>query len=134
MIPFFWATGGGFLARTLDDPFSPGSNLATSAGWAAVFATRTGQGLLWGTAVRTASIAGTGFGAISGATVTGVILGAGVGAVVGATIGTAISSAIWGEQGKQTAIEFYTGQSGAKWFEYIPQYNAGRIVKHYVVG
>lgn len=134
MIPFFWATGGGFLARTIDDPFSPVSNLAESAAWAAVFATKTGQGLLWGTAVRTAGIASTGLGAISGATVTGVILGAGAGAVGGAAIGTAISTALFGQEGKQTAIEFYTGQSGAKWYEYIPHYNYGRIVKHWVIG
>jgi hypothetical protein len=134
MIPIAvrWAFVGGFVGRSV--PSITPSKTADAAIFAGIFATKTGQRLIWWSAVRTASIAGTGLGVISGATVTGVFLGAGAGAVIGAGIGTAISSAIWGEQGKQTAIDFYTGQSRAKWYEYIPQYNAGRIVKHYVVG
>jgi len=58
-------------------------------------------------------------------------LAAGAGAVIGAAVGTAASSVLFGQEGKQTAIEFYTGQSGAEWYEYIPHYNAGRIVAHY---
>jgi hypothetical protein len=59
-------------------------------------------------------------------------LAAGAGAVIGAATGTAISSVAFGQEGKQMAIQFYTGQSGAKWYEYIPHYNYGRIVKHYI--
>jgi len=58
-------------------------------------------------------------------------LAAGAGAVIGAAVGTATSSVLFGQEGKQTAIEFYTGRSGAEWYEYIPHYNAGRIVAHY---
>ena len=131
MIPFLWATGGGFLARTFDDPFRPGSNLAKSAGWAAVFATKPGQRLILGTAARTAGIAGSAAAATFGSTAVGVVLGAGAGAVGGAAIGTAISATIWGEQGKQTAIDFYTGVD-TNWYDYIPHYSAYRIVKHKV--
>jgi len=136
MKPFLWATGGGFLARTLDEPFRPTSNLVKSVGWASLFATKTGQRILIGTAAfavsKTASIAGSAAGATFGSTAVGVILGAGAGAVGGAAIGTAISSAIWGQQGKQTAIDFYTGVD-TKWYDYIPHYSYGRIVKHYAL-
>ena len=132
--PFVWATSGGFVARTLDDPLSPGSNLAKSAFYASLFATKTGQTVVKGIAVRSLSALGTVLGGTFGTTASGVLLGAGAGAVTGAAIGTAISSAAFGQQGKQMAIDFYTGQSGAKWYEYIPHYNYGRIVRHYVVG
>lgn len=131
MIPFLWATGGGFLARTLDEPLRPVSNLAKSAGWASVFATKTGQRLILGTAARTAGIAGSAAGVTFGSTAVGVLLGAGAGAVGGAAIGTAISSALFGEQGKQTAINFYTGVD-TNWYDYIPHYSAYRIVRHKV--
>ena len=130
MIPFLWATGGGFLDRTFDDPFRPGSNLAKSAAWASLFATKPGQRLILGTAARTAGIAGSAAAATFGSTAVGVVLGAGAGAVGGAAIGTAISAGIWGEQGKQTAIDFYTGVD-TNWYDYIPQYSAYRIVRHY---
>ena len=129
MIPFLWATGGGFLARTLDNPFQPASNLAKSAGWASVFATKTGQRILLGTAARTAGIAGSAAGAAFGSTAVGVGLGAGAGVVIGAAAGTAISSVAFGPSGKQKAIQFYTGQ--ANLIDYIPHYNAYKIVSHY---
>ena len=129
MIPFLWATGGGFLARTLDDPFRPVSNLAKSAGWASVFATKTGQRVIIGSLARTAGIAGSAAGAAFGSTAVGVGLGAGAGVVIGAAAGTAISSVAFGPAGKQKAIEFYTGQ--ANLIDYIPHYNAYKIVRHY---
>ena len=58
-------------------------------------------------------------------------LAAGAGVVIGAATGTAISSALFGPEGKQTAIEFYTFRAGAKWYDYIPHYSYGRIVTHY---
>ena len=129
MIPFLWATGGGFVARTLDDPFSPASNLAKSAGWAALFATKPGQRIILGTAARTAGVAGSAALATFGSTAIGVGLGAGAGAVIGAAAGTAISSVAFGPEGKQKAIEFYTGQ--ANLIDYYPPYNAYKIVRHY---
>jgi len=129
MIPFLWATGGGFVARTLDDPFSPGSNLAKSAGWAALFATKPGQRLILGTAVRSAGIAGSAAGAAFGSTIVSVTFAAGAGAVIGAAGGVAISSIAFGPEGKQKAIEFYTGQ--ANLIDYYPPYNAYKIVRHY---
>ena len=132
--PFVWATSGGFVARTLDDPLSPASNLSKSAFWASLFATKTGQTVVRGIGVKSLSALGTLLSGTFGTTASGVVLGAGAGAVTGAALGTAISSAAFGEQGKQMAIDFYTGQSGAKWYEYIPHYNYGRIVRHYVVG
>ena len=57
---------------------------------------------------------------------------AALGLGVGVVAGTAISRAAFGVEGKDLAIDYYTGQ--AKWYEYIPHYNAGRIVKHYVAG
>lgn len=53
------------------------------------------------------------------------------GAVIGAATGTAISSAIFGAEGKEKAIKFYTGQAD-NFYDYIPHYNAYKIVKHYV--
>ena len=132
--PFVWATSGGFVARTLDDPLSPGSNLTKSAFWASLFATKPGQRVIRGIGVRSISAGGRLLAGIFGTTAAGVVLGAGAGAVIGAALGTAISSVAFGEQGKEKAIDFYTGQSGAKWYEYIPHYNYGRIVRHYVVG
>jgi len=133
MIPlsFRWAFVGGFAARTIDEPFRPIPNALESALFASIFATKTGQlmvGAAVGTAVRAASAGAT---AVASATVTGVVLGAAAGAVIGAAVGTATSSIIFGEAGKQKAIDFYTGQSGAKWYEYIPHYNGYRIVRHY---
>lgn len=54
---------------------------------------------------------------------------AAVGAGVGIVAGTAISAAAFGPEGKDLAIEFYTG--GADLIDYIPHYNAYKIVRHY---
>lgn len=67
--------------------------------------------------------------AIISASVTGLAVAAGV--VIGASVGTAVSSVVFGEEGKADAIEFYTGQAD-NWYNYVPHYNAYRIVKHYV--
>ena len=133
-IPFRWAWTGGFLARTADSPTRPIMNAAESALYATLFATRTGQLLMAGVGGALLRGASATAGAVAGSSVVGVTLGAGAGAVTGAAIGTGISSIAFGPEGKQKAIDFYTGQSGASWYEYIPHYNAGRIVKHYVVG
>ena len=132
MIPIAvrWAFVGGFVGRSV--PSITPSKTADAAIFAGIFATKTGQRLIWWSAVRTAGAAGSVAGAAFGSTVIGVVLGAGAGAVGGAAIGTAISSAIWGEQGKQTAIDFYTGV-GTNWYDYIPHYSAYRIVKHKVM-
>jgi len=129
MTPFLWATGGGFVARTIDQPLQPVSNLAKSAGWASLFATRIGQSIILGTAARTAGIAGSAAGAAFGSTIVGVTLAAGAGAVIGAAAGTAISSVAFGPSGKQKAIQFYSGQ--ANLIDYYPPYNAYKIVRHY---
>ena len=129
MTPFLWATGGGFVARTIDQPLQPVSNLAKSAGWAFLFATRTGQSILIGTGARSAGIIGSAAGATFGSTAVGIALGAGAGAVIGAAAGTAISSVAFGPEGKQKAIRFYTGQ--ANMIDYYPPYNAYKIVRHY---
>jgi len=49
---------------------------------------------------------------------------------IGAVAGTAISTTIWGPEGQDDAIEFYTGR--ANLIDYVPHVNAFRIVKHYV--
>lgn len=54
---------------------------------------------------------------------------AAVGVGVGVLAGTAISAAAFGPEGKDKAIEFYTG--GADLIDYIPHYNAYKIVRHY---
>ena len=54
---------------------------------------------------------------------------AAVGVGVGVVAGTAISSAAFGPEGRDRAIEFYTG--GANLIDYIPHYNAYKIVRHY---
>jgi hypothetical protein len=56
-------------------------------------------------------------------------LAAAVGVGVGVVAGTAISSAAFGPEGKDRAIKFYSGQ--ANLIDYIPHYNAYKIVRHY---
>lgn len=53
------------------------------------------------------------------------------GYVIGAATGTAISSVAFGPEGKQKAIDFYTFQN-TKPIDYLPHYNAYKIIKHYV--
>lgn len=60
-------------------------------------------------------------------------IAAGVGFGIGVVAGTAISNAAFGPEGKDMAIDFYTG-TGTTWYDYIPHYNAAKIVAHYVVG
>jgi len=52
-----------------------------------------------------------------------------VGAGIGILAGTAISRAAFGVEGKDKAIQFYSGQ--ANLIDYIPHYNAYKIVSHY---
>ena len=54
---------------------------------------------------------------------------AALGVGVGVVAGTAISRAAFGVEGKDAAIQFYSGQ--ANWYDYIPHYNAYKIVRHY---
>ena len=54
---------------------------------------------------------------------------AALGVGVGGVAGTAISRAAFGVEGKDAAIQFYSGQ--ANWYDYIPHYNAYKIVRHY---
>jgi hypothetical protein len=54
---------------------------------------------------------------------------AAVGVGVGVVAGTAVSSAVFGPEGKDRAIQFYSGQ--ANMIDYIPHYNAYKIVRHY---
>lgn len=54
---------------------------------------------------------------------------AAVGLGVGVVAGTALSAAIFGPEGKDAAIKFYTGQTNFS--DYIPHYNAYKIVRHY---
>jgi len=53
------------------------------------------------------------------------------GYVIGAATGTAIASTVFGPEGKQKAIDFYTFQN-TRAIDYLPHYNAYKIVKHYV--
>ena len=70
--------------------------------------------------------------ATAGVVRTGITYGlaVGAGAVIGAAAGTAISSVAFGQAGKQKAIDFYTGQNTSL-IDYIPHYNAYKIVRHY---
>ena len=54
---------------------------------------------------------------------------AALGEGVGVVAGTAISRAAFGVEGKVKAIQFYSGQ--ANLIDYIPHYNAYKIVRHY---
>ena len=62
------------------------------------------------------------------ATYTGAVA---AGYVIVAAAGTAISSVAFGSEGKQKAIDFYTFQN-TRPIDYLPHYNAYKIVKHYV--
>ena len=131
MNPFIWATTGGFAARTLDNPLRPIDNLSESLFYAGLFATRPGQKMILGLGGRVLGIGGSAATAVFGSTAVGVTLGAAAGTVIGAAVGTAISSVAFGPEGKNKAIEFYTGQAD-NWYDYVPHYNAYKIVKHYV--
>ena len=54
---------------------------------------------------------------------------AAVGLGIGIVAGTALSTRIFGPTGKDKAISFYSGQ--ANLIDYIPHYNAYKIVRHY---
>ena len=62
------------------------------------------------------------------ATYTGAVA---AGYVIGAATGTAIASTAFGPEGKQKAIDFYTFQN-TRAIDYLPHYNAYKIVKHHV--
>ena len=128
---FVWATAGGFVARTLDNPLRPVNNLIESGAYAGLFATRAGQALVLGVGSRVLGLSGSAATAVAGSTAVGVTLGAAAGYVIGAGVGTAISSKAFGSSGKEKAIDFYTFQNTNP-IDYLPHYNAYKIVKHYV--
>jgi len=64
----------------------------------------------------------------TGATYVGAVA---AGYVIGAAVGIAISSTAFGQSGKQKALDFYTFQNTNP-IDYVPHYNAFKIVKHYV--
>lgn len=132
-----WAFVTGFTIGTIRNPFDPTANVF----WGAVsgaaasptgrsFLFRVGSVIVSDIYIVGGAVMGT---STAGAIGTGITFGAAAlgGAVIGAAVGTAISSVAFGQEGKQMAIDFYTGQSGAKWYEYIPHYNGYRIVRHY---
>ena len=86
-----------------------------------VAATRAiGQVLIGARGVATAKVA-------SKAGIYGAAAAVGVG--VGVVAGTALSRSLFGVEGKDKAIQFYSGQ--ANLIDYIPHYNAYKIVRHY---
>ena len=136
-----WAFGTGATIGFIRNPGSPIQNI----GWGAVGAAMTNptsRSLLIkagvivasdlyviGSAASSAFIATRTGTAIASAGSIGLAVAAG--AVIGAAAGTAISSAAFGPEGKSKAIQFYTGQAD-NWYDYVPHYNAYKIVKHYV--
>lgn len=86
----------------------------------------------WGTAIARIVLGARGL-AVLGATTTAVVYtgAVAVGVAAGVVVGTAASGAIFGPEGREKAIEFYTGQAD-NFYDYIPHYNAYKIVKHYV--
>jgi len=135
-----WAFATGTTIGFIRSPTSPIQNI----GWGVVGASitnPTSRSLLIKAGVIVASdlyIIGSAASTAFSATRTGAaIISAGsiglagaAGVVIGAATGTAISSAVFGAEGKNKAIEFYTGQ--ANLIDYVPHYNAYKIVKHYV--
>ena len=55
----------------------------------------------------------------------------GVGLGAGIVVGVGVSGAVFGEEGRQKAIDFYSGQN-TNLIDYVPAYNIAKIVKHYV--
>ena len=53
-----------------------------------------------------------------------------LGASAGIVVGTAVSGAVFGAEGREKALDFYTGK--ADLIDYVPAYNIAKIVKHYV--
>ena len=54
---------------------------------------------------------------------------AAVGVGAGIVVGTALSRSLFGVEGKDAAVKFYSGN--ANLIDYIPHYNAYKIVSHY---
>jgi hypothetical protein len=135
-----WAFATGTTIGFIRNPTSPIQNI----GWGVVGASITNPtsrsllikaGLIVasdlyvvGSAASTAFTATRTGGAIISAGSIGLAVAAG--GVIGAAGGTAISSALFGSEGKEKAIEFYTGQ--ANLIDYVPHYNVYQIIKHYV--
>ena len=136
-----WAFATGTTIGFIRNPTDPLQNI----GWGIVGAgitNPTSRGIILRVAGVVASdlyIIGSAASSAFAATRTGAAIisagyvGAGIvaGAFIGAAVGTAISSVVFGEEGKADAIEFYTGQAD-NWYDYVPHYNAYKIVKHYV--
>lgn len=125
-INFRWALAGAFTSQTIAEPTDPIENIATASTQAFFISTPLGRRLVMGAFSWAGSLLWWG----AGTTTVGIGLGAAAGAVTGAAVGTAISSVVWGEEGKQKAIKFYTGQAD-NWYDYVPHYNAYKIIKHY---
>lgn len=136
-----WAFGTGSTIGFIRSPTTPIQNL----GWGVVGAAitnPTSRSLLIKAGVIVATdlyvIGGAAAGAFTATKTGGAVIAAGTttlavaaGAVIGAAVGTAISSAVFGDEGRELALDFYTGQAD-NWYDYVPHYNAYKIVKHYV--
>ena len=87
--------------------------------------------IAYGTSLARIVLGARGIAAATAAGTVAVYTGAvAVGAAAGVVVGVAASGAIFGPDGREKAIEFYTGQ--ADLIDYVPAYNAFKIVKHYV--
>ena len=86
--------------------------------------------LAYGARVGSIVLGARGVAAVKVASKTGVYgAAAAIGVGVGGVAGTAISRAAFGVEGKDKAIQFYSGQ--ANLIDYIHHYNAYKIVSHY---
>ena len=88
--------------------------------------------ITYGSRVGRILLGARGVAALGAATTVAVYTGAvAVGAAAGVVVGTAVSGAVFGQDGRELALDYYTGQAD-NWYDYIPHYNAYKIVKHYV--
>lgn len=77
------------------------------------------------------AIGARGVAAVSAGATTAVYTGAvGVGVAAGVVVGTTVSGVIFGQEGRQKALDFYTGKNTTL-KDYIPAYNIYKIAKHY---
>jgi hypothetical protein len=126
LINFRWAFAGALTSQSVAEPFDVVENVTTAAAQAFLISTPLGRRIV----MASAGYAGSLLGYAAGTTAVGVTAGAAAGLVIGAAVGTAVSSVAFGPEGKQLAIDFYTGQN-TRPIDYLPHYNAYKIVKHY---
>lgn len=97
------------LNEEQDDPLSDAVDIAQYLGETALIWTPAVKPWGVGAAIRAGGTVAT---TVAGSTVVSTVIApVALGYAIGAVVGTAIANEVWGEEGAQDAIDFYTGQA-----------------------